>query len=73
MMDILYETMSAFSTTGLSALNTPNLSAVSQWLLMPLMYLGRVGPLTLAAALAARQQTAVAANVRYPEEKIMIG
>ena len=40
---------------------------------MPLMYLGRVGPLTLAAALAARQQTAVAANVRYPEEKIMIG
>lgn len=73
MMDILFETVSAFSTTGLSALNTSNLSPVSHWLLMPLMYLGRVGPLTLAFALANRQQSAAAARVRYPEEKIMIG
>ena len=72
MIDILYETVSAFSTTGLSSLGTPALSAASQWLLMPLMYLGRVGPLTLAFALASRSESS-AARVRYPEEKIMIG
>jgi len=73
MMDILYETVSAFSTTGLSAVNTPNLSPLSHWLLMPLMYLGRVGPLTMAFALASRSENAAAVRVRYPEEKIMIG
>ena len=71
MMDVLFETTSAFSTTGLSALNTPNLSPVSQWLLMPLMYLGRVGPLTLTFALA--KQNDDANHIHYPEEKIMIG
>lgn len=73
MMDVLFETVSAFSTTGLSTLNTPNLSAASQWLLMPLMYLGRVGPLTLAAALASRTEKGLINRVRFPEEKIMIG
>ena len=71
MMDILFETTSAFSTTGLSALGTGKLSVSSQWLLLPLMYLGRVGPLTLAAALARRGTQF--GRIRYPEEKIMIG
>ena len=71
LIDILYETVSAFSTTGLSSLGTVNLRPASQWLLMPLMYLGRVGPLTLAFALASRSPAA--ARVRFPEEKIMIG
>jgi len=73
MLDILFETTSAFSTTGLSAVGTSNLSAVSHWLLMPLMYLGRVGPLTLALALASRMERGRSAKVHYPEEKIMIG
>ena len=71
MLDVLFETTSAFSTTGLSSLSTPSLGKASQWLLMPLMYLGRVGPLTLAFALANR--TDAQSRVRYPEEKIMIG
>ena len=73
MLDLLFETTSAFSTTGLSSVGTANLSAASQWLLMPLMYLGRVGPLTLAFALASRGEQHPAVRVRYPEEKIMIG
>ncbi len=73
MLDLLYETVSAFSTTGVSSVGTPNLSPVSQWLLIPLMYLGRVGPLTLALALASRMERGTSAKVRYPEEKIMIG
>lgn len=73
MLDLLFEATSAFSTTGLSSVGTPNLSAVSQWLLMPLMYLGRVGPLTLALALASRRERGPSSKVHYPEEKIMIG
>ena len=73
MLDLLFEAVSAFSTTGLSAAGTANLSAASQWLLMPLMFLGRVGPLTLALALASRLERGHSAKVHYPEEKIMIG
>lgn len=73
MLDLLYETVSAFSTTGLSSAGTPGFSPASQWLLMPLMYLGRVGPLTLALALASRVERGRSAKVHYPEEKIMIG
>ena len=72
LIDLLFEVVSAFSTTGLSAANTPLLRPASQCLLMPLMYLGRVGPLTLAFALASRS-TGNVARIRYPEEKIMIG
>ncbi|MBQ7868606.1 MAG: Trk family potassium uptake protein [Clostridia bacterium] len=71
-IDLLYEVVSAFSTTGLSSANTPSLRPASQCLLMPLMYLGRVGPLTLAFALAQHSGEA-AARIRFPEEKIMIG
>jgi len=73
MIDVLFETTSAFSTTGLSSLNTGSLTPASQWLLMPLMYLGRVGPLTLAAALASRMENGLLNRVHFPEEKIMIG
>ncbi|MBR5546037.1 MAG: Trk family potassium uptake protein [Clostridia bacterium] len=73
MLDILFETTSAFSTAGLSSIGTGNLSHASQWLLIPLMYLGRVGPLTLALALSRTMERGLSAKVHYPEEKIMIG
>ena len=73
MLDLLFETTSAFSTTGLSSVGTLRLSPASQWLLMGLMYLGRVGPLTLALALASRMERGPSAKIHYPEEKIMIG
>ena len=40
---------------------------------MPLMYLGRVGPLTLAFALISRAEGGRINRVHFPEEKIMIG
>lgn len=73
LIDLFFEATSAFSTTGLSSVGTPALRPVSQWLLMPLMYFGRVGPLTLACALAGRLENRRANRVHYPEEKIMIG
>ena len=70
--DVLFECSSAMGTVGVSAIGTPNLSAASRALLMPMMFLGRVGPLTLAVAVSRRQGKARSLS-KYPEEKIMIG
>lgn len=70
--DVLFECSSAMGTVGVSAIGTPNLSVASRALLMPMMFLGRVGPLTLAVAVA-RRQGKISSLSKYPEEKIMIG
>ncbi len=48
----MFEAVSAFNTVGLTMGVTDELSAAGRWIAMALMFLGRVGPLTLAAALA---------------------
>ena len=70
--DILFECSSAMGTVGVSAIGTPNLHPVSRAVLLPMMFLGRVGPLTLAVAVA-RRQGRVKPVAKFPEEKIMIG
>ena len=70
--DILFEASSAMGTVGVSAIGTPNLSSASIAILLPMMFLGRVGPLTLAVAVAKRQGGLRTAS-KYPEERIMIG
>jgi len=70
--DILFETSSAVATVGVSSIGSPNLTLPSRITLLPMMFLGRVGPLTLAAALAKRQGQAKN-HIKYPEENIMIG
>lgn len=49
-----FEVVSAFNTVGLSMGITQDLSVVSRWLLVILMFVGRIGPLSLAAALVVR-------------------
>jgi len=70
-LDVVFEAMSAFGTVGLSRGITPELSTAGRLIVTVTMFIGRVGPLTLAVALAQRQTTR--AEVSYPEEKIMIG
>ena len=70
--DIWFETASAMATVGLSSIGTPNLAPASRVVLIPMMFLGRVGPLTLALALAGRQGRVRSAS-KYPVERIMIG
>jgi trk system potassium uptake protein TrkH len=72
-----YEAASAFGTVGLSmgvAGSPLSLSGFfgtgGKWLIVFLMFMGRVGPLTLAVALAG---LAAPARVRYPEGKVLIG
>jgi trk system potassium uptake protein TrkH len=64
-----FEVLSAFGTVGLSAGITPALSAYGKVLIILTMFVGRVGPLTLAVALAARP----AAGIRYPREQVWVG
>jgi trk system potassium uptake protein len=67
---ILFEVTSAFATTGLSMGLTPMLSPIGKILIVLTMFAGRVGPLTIAFALAQRKQKEY---YRYPKGKIMIG
>ena len=66
----LYETASAVGTVGLTLGITPRLHIPSQAVLILLMYLGRVGGLTLIyAALSSKK----VGNAKLPQEKITIG
>ncbi|HCD10563.1 MAG TPA: Trk family potassium uptake protein [Thermoanaerobacter sp.] len=71
-LTILYETISAFGTVGLSLGLTPELTTVGRIIIIFTMYTGRVGPLTLALALAQRQKKPKPI-MKYVEEKIMVG
>ena len=73
MIDLLFESTSAFGTVGLSSVGTPALSRFSQMFLIPVMFLGRVGPLTLAFALANKLEHNAKNRLHYPEERPMIG
>ncbi|MDY5731525.1 MAG: potassium transporter TrkG [Eubacteriales bacterium] len=71
-LDIFYETISAMTTVGLSSLSTPALTQQSTAILILIMFLGRVGPLTLAYALGNHGQD-FPSKIQYPEERILIG
>ncbi|MCS4483878.1 TrkH family potassium uptake protein [Gleimia sp. 6138-11-ORH1] len=66
----LFETISAFATVGLSTGITPLLPDGAKYLLTLLMFLGRVGTMTFAAALALRSRRRV---IRLPEESPIVG
>ena len=68
---ILFETVSAFGTVGLSTGITPMLSAYGKIIIIILMFLGRLGPLTIVTSLG--RSSAVKTNISYPEAEISIG
>jgi trk system potassium uptake protein TrkH len=67
---LLFETMSAFGTVGLTTGITPNLTDLSRVLLIVTMFIGRVGILTVTLALAKFHDSG---SAKYIEEKIIIG
>ena len=72
MIDIMFETASSVGTVGLTANLTPTLTRASQAVIMVLMYMGRLGPITLALLFAGKANPRDRVRV-LPEEKIMIG
>lgn len=68
---ILFETVSAFGTVGVSAGLTGELTPAGRVLITVMMFIGRLGPLTMAFALMFHAKKN--SRVRYAEEKILIG
>lgn len=68
---LFFEVISAFATVGLSLGITPYLSAAGKLAIIVLMFVGRVGPLTLALAIGKKRKED--GNVKYPEGRVMIG
>lgn len=69
--DIIFEVVSAFGTVGLTVGITPQLDAVSKLVLIIIMYLGRVGVLTIALSLMAKG-LGRENSFRYPKGKILV-
>lgn len=67
---LLFESVSAFGTVGLSTGITPMLSPIGKLCIIALMFLGRVGPVTLSLVVARRQG---GDTLHYPEEDIIVG
>lgn len=69
-INVLFETVSAFGTVGLSTGITPGLSVAGKTIIVFTMFVGRLGPLTLAFSLVQRQQRTI---YRNPQEDVRIG
>ena len=69
-MSILFELFSAFGTVGLSTGITSKLTGLGKIVIILTMFIGRIGPLTSALALAQRHGKA---SYEYPDENVMVG
>ncbi len=69
-LQIVFETVSAFGTVGLSMGITPELSTAGRVLVAIVMFVGRVGPLTIAVAVGGRRRQPA---FRYATETVLIG
>jgi len=72
-LKMLFETFSAFGTVGLSMGITPSLQAASKVLLSFLMFLGRLGPITIFGIMNKNWGVPQVSNIEYATEKIIIG
>ena len=70
LLTCMFETASAVATVGLTLGITPQLSVFSHLMLAAMMYLGRVGVLTIVLATV---KTELNANAKFPVEKITVG
>jgi trk system potassium uptake protein len=69
-LNILFEVVSAFGTVGLSTGITPDLSAAGKIVIVLIMFVGRLGPLTMALSLVQKRKPTL---YRYPEESFKVG
>lgn len=69
-MRIQFETLSALATVGLSTGITPAITPLGRVVLMGLMFVGRLGPITVAAAIAAPKPPP---QRRLPAEEVSLG
>ena len=70
-MDVAYEAVSATATVGLSRNLTSSLNLAGKWIIIATMYLGRIGPISLAFAFKVKKQSPNI--IKYPTEDISVG
>lgn len=70
---IIFESLSAFGTVGLSLGITPTLGVMGKVVLTIMMFFGRLGPLTIVLALSKKASKSGRDLLRYPEGKIIVG
>ncbi|WP_243140889.1 TrkH family potassium uptake protein [Candidatus Galacturonibacter soehngenii] len=70
-LNVAYEAVSALATVGLSRNLTPFLSPFGKLIIIVLMYLGRIGPITLVVALSNKASSKI--GIDFPEKKIIVG
>jgi trk system potassium uptake protein TrkH len=68
-LSLVFEQVSAFGTVGLSTGLTPNLSTFGKLWLVSTMFIGRLGPLSIAIWMIPK----TTAKVKYPKGTVMIG
>jgi trk system potassium uptake protein TrkH len=68
--DLFFETVSAFATVGLSMDTTPTLSSAGRFIIIVCMFIGRLGPMTIALLIGSRK---IVERIRYPEEDVVVG
>ena len=68
-VDLFFDTVSAFATNGSSTGIVPQLSTIGQLIFIGAMFVGRIGPLTLALTLAPQEQMLY----RFAQERVKIG
>lgn len=71
-LDILYEVVSATATVGITVGITSSLSFIGKIVIIIAMFIGRLGPITIAVALMIKQGKNKSL-IEYPEEKVMVG
>ena len=71
MLDILYETVSATATVGLTRNLTSTLNVWGKIIIIATMYLGRVGPISLVIAFTSKNQKTNI--IKCPTEEISVG
>lgn len=72
-IDVLFETVSAFGTVGITTGLTEKLNVISKLTLIVIMYFGRVGVLTVAFIFARKTKSGGINRVKYPDGRIMVG
>lgn len=72
-IDLVFEVFSAFATVGLTAGVTPLLTSVGKIVIIILMYIGRIGPITMVLIFAKRYNQMKGKDIVYPEANVLIG
>ena len=72
LLESVFEVISAYATVGLSIGGTPSLTVLGKVIIIMLMFLGRVGSLTIFVALLSKS-TRTKSKIRYAEGKIIVG